>query len=546
MPESVEILAPPDHELQEADATPALAWKDSATTTQWMKELPLSRVAQAHSMVLGQMSALAVATLPARERATIAELARDPVAHLHTELARRYAGRPQPAGEGEREAADQAIALWQALWVQYSACLKPLLEGDTELQGVKAKLLQRALYVGKQLIAVHGLARRKAPASVWQELHAYYRLAEMLECTTAAVSDPLVPGAAGLSCFSMYSHALLLALADPYAMSVREIELTDRWLGLWARKLFPYAQQRETEGPQIIVDLEGETGAFVAPGPPAKPQASLRFGYPSKLAASVRGRIKRIAQGASPESLQLGDDVSGGDATALLAHLDAQWSSVPRDGQRTKSRAIELACGGPQAAYFRLCGHAFARQDPLGRDNDHPAQYLHSVGGISDFDRRREEAERSWPWEKWYGALAWRETRVRHPGDTTYHWFLDQLVVAREDGRMRLGWVARVADEGERELTLTVRMWPGDPKTLVLRQRHQDGTEDPPTPAVLLDESPEEPASLIVLPRAFAPNRVLHVGESGSERAYRLLHIVQRGADFERVAFEAVDAGLRT
>src|SRR5574340_1308131 len=338
MPESVEILAPPDHALEDELAMPALAWKDGAGAAQWMKELPLSRVAQAQALLLGQLSALAHATLPARERATIAELAREPVAHLHAELARRYAGRPQPAGEGEREAADQAIALWQALWVQYSTCLEPLLKGDTDLAGVKAKLLQRALYVGKQLIVVHGLARRKAPASLWQELHAYYRLAEMLECTTSAVSDPLVPGAAGLCCFSMYSHALLLALADPYAMSVREIELTDRWLGLWARQLFPYAQQRETEGSQIIVDLEGETGAFVAPGPPAKPQASLRFGYPAKLAASVRGRIKRIAQGASPESLQLGDDVCGGDATALLAHLDAQWSSAPRDGQRTKSR----------------------------------------------------------------------------------------------------------------------------------------------------------------------------------------------------------------
>jgi len=541
MPESVEIVAPPEHALPEDAAAPALAWKDSAAAARWMKELPLSSVGQAHSLLLGQLSALATASLPARERATIAELARDPIAHLHTELARRFAGRPQPAGEGEREAADQAIALWQALWVHYSACLKPLLEGETELQGVKAKLLQRALYVGKQLIAVHGLARRKTPASLWQELHAYYRLAEMLECTTVAVSDPLVPDAAGLCCFSMYSHALLLALADPYAMSVREIELTDRWLGLWARKLFPYAQQRDTEGSRVIVDLEGESGAFVAPASPAQPRSSLRYGYPAKLASSVRGRIKRIAQGATPESLQLGSDVSSSDAAALLAHLDAQWSSVPRDAQRTKSRAVELASGGPQAAYFRLCGHAFARQDPLGRDNDHPAQYLHSVGGISDFDRRREEAERSWPWEKWYGALAWHEARVRHAGGSSYRWFLDQLVVAREDGRARLGWVARVADEGERELTLTVRMWPGDPKTLVLRQRHQDGTEDPPTPAVLLDESPEEPASLVVLPRAFAPNRVLHLGESGSDRAYRLLSILQRGADFERVAFEAVD-----
>ena len=38
---------------------------------------------------------------------------------------------------------EQALALWHGLWEQYSACLKPLLEGDVELQGVKAKLLQR-------------------------------------------------------------------------------------------------------------------------------------------------------------------------------------------------------------------------------------------------------------------------------------------------------------------------------------------------------------------------------------------------------------------
>ena len=76
---------------------------------------------------------------------------------MHTELARRFAGKPQPEGERETEAIDQSIALWQALWEQYSACLKPLIEGDAELQGVKAKILQRGLYVGKQLLLVHGL-----------------------------------------------------------------------------------------------------------------------------------------------------------------------------------------------------------------------------------------------------------------------------------------------------------------------------------------------------------------------------------------------------
>jgi hypothetical protein len=50
--------------------------------------------------------------------------------------------------------------------------------GDADLAGVKSKLLQRGLYVGKQLMVVYGLARRVPPPTLWQELHAYFRLAE--------------------------------------------------------------------------------------------------------------------------------------------------------------------------------------------------------------------------------------------------------------------------------------------------------------------------------------------------------------------------------
>jgi hypothetical protein len=90
----------------------------------------------------------------------------------------------------------------QGLWSQYSACLKPLLESDPELLGVKAKVLQRGLWVGKQLIVVHGLARHLPAPAIWQELHAYYRLAEILECAVTAVTDELMPNAIGISCYS--------------------------------------------------------------------------------------------------------------------------------------------------------------------------------------------------------------------------------------------------------------------------------------------------------------------------------------------------------
>ena len=519
---------------------PSLEFTDAVSAAQWMKTLPLSNVAQAYAALLGQLRALTEADIGPRDRATIAELAREPVAHLHDELARRYAGKPQPLEEREAEAADQAIALWQALWIQYSVCLRPLLEGSTELKGVKAKLLQRALYVGKQLVIVHAVARRIPPSELWLELHAYYRLAEMLDCATSAVSDHLMPDAEGLSCYAMYSHALLLSLADPYALTVRQIELADRWLGQWSRKLFPYARQRENEGPVVLIDLEGAHGAVLA-NAAAKPQpSSVRFGYPAKIATSVRGRLKRLAGGASTAELALGDDVSAEAASALLTHLESRWHHVQPAGSRKRSKAVEVTAGGIEAAYFRVAGRSFRRVDPLGRDTD-PTKYLQTVGGISDFDRRKDEAERSWPWEKWYGTCEWREASLKHQGASAYRWFLDQLVVVRDEGETRLGHVSRLVAETDGATMVSVRLWAGEPKVFAVRLVNPNHTEEAPVAALLLTETPEEPATLVLSPRAFVPNRIMRCDEPGPVRKFRLTRIIQRGGDFERAAFEEVD-----
>ncbi len=523
-----------------ADTLPALALHDAASATRWLKALPLSNVGQAYDMLLGQLRALTASDTGPRERATIAELAREPLVHLHDELARRYAGRPQPPDEREADAADQAIALWQALWIQYSVCLRPLLEGSTELTGVKAKLLQRALYVGKQLVLVHALARRLPDAELWQELHAYYRLAEILDCTSAAVSDPLMPDAEGLSCYSTYSHALLLGLADPYALPVRQIELVDRWLGLWARKVFAYAKQRESEGPVIVVDLEGSRGAALLATATATAGNAMRFAYPIKLATSIRGRLKRLAGGASPAELQLGDDISTDAATALLQHLDERWTRAATGGGRARSKALDVAAGGIEAAYFRIGGRSFRRIDPLGRDTD-PTKYLQSVGGLTELDRHKEQAERTWPWERWYGSVEWRQAAIRRQDAGAYHWFLDQLVAVRDEGELRLGHVSRVALAPDGALELSLRLWAGAAKVFAVRLVNPNRTEEPPVPALMLEETPEEPATLVMSPRAFLPNRVMRCDEAGPVRKFKLTRVVQRGGDFERVALEWVD-----
>ena len=57
-------------------------------------------------------------------------------------------------------------------------------------------------------------------------------------------------------------------------------------------------------------------------------------------------------------------------------------------------------------------------------------------------------------------------------------------------------------------------------------------------PALLLSETPEERTTMIVPPRTFNPGRLLRSMDPGPERKFRLTKLVQRGGDFERVAFE--------
>jgi hypothetical protein len=517
-----------------------LAFADADSCAAWLRALPLTNIPKHYDAVLGQLKRLSDADFAPRERARIAEVMREPVVFLHTELARRYAGKPQPAADREREAFEQAVALWQSLWAQYSACLKPLLEGDPDLQGVKAKVLQRGLWVGKQMILVHGLARHLPSPAVWQELHAYYRLAEILECGVSAVTDELMPNAIGISCYSTYCHAILLDLADPCSMSVRQIELTDRWLSMWARKVFPYTQQRETEGPVVTIDLDSPTGATLAPVGPRHPGEGTRFGYPAKLATSVRGRLKRLAGSANPAELQLGHDVSGEACTTLLVHLDACWYALPPKrgvGNETQSD-LELCVGGLGAAYFRVSGRTFNSQDLLGRLSYQGTQHLATLGALTDYDRNKEEAEKSWAWERWQGSYDWAGASLHRVGAGQHRWHLDQLVVVRDDERVRCGYVTRVALEPSGDLALTVKLWAGSPSATAVRALTTMLVEEAPFPTVMLGVTPDEKASLIVPARTFSAGRVLRSLASGPERRFRLSRLVQRGADFERVAFE--------
>ena len=347
-----------------------------------------------------------------------------------------------------------------------------------------------------------------------------------------------MPHAVGISCYSTYCHALLLGLSDPCGLSVRQIELADRWLGQWARKIFPYAQQRETEGPVILMDLDSAVPGWLSATVPSNPPPSMRYGYPGKLATSVRGRMKRLAGGATPAELQLGHDTSVEGSAALLAHLDSHWYQLPQRDEDAAHETIQLTAGGVQAAYFRVGGRTFDRQDPLGRLTFQGAQHLQTLGALTDYDRYKEDAEKNWPWEGWQGEYSWRSAHLLRREETRYRWFLDQLVVVRDDERTRLGYVTRVAVTPPNELAMSLVLWSGQPRSIAVRPTSIAFAEELPLPALMLSATDDEPMSLIVPPRTFNAGRLLRSMDTGPERKFRLTKLAQRGGDFERVLFE--------
>ncbi len=513
---------------------------DSKGCRKWLVGLPLTNHHRAAEMLLGQFTALADVPLDGVERARIAETLREPVFYLHGELSKRFAQKPIPFSASELGNFTIARDLWQALWAQFSLCIKPLLEGEPSIQAYAPNILQRGLYVAKQLAMVYGLARQHPPKDYWLELHAYFRFAEMLQCADNVVKDKLIPGAGSVSCYSTYSHALLLGAADPFGMSARQLEYTDRWLERWARKLRPVAQEPPAGEVVFMVDLKAAHGLTQPiPGGASDPEA-VRYATTEKLEASIDKRIKRLKGGALPGELGLGADCAVETALVLLEHLHRHWCTYRGRGVAGLAEVPLAVCGGGlPGAYFRVAGQTFATVDVHGRASYRSAQQLATFTVVTGYDREREQADRAWPWTPWRGNIGPEGCVLHAKPLPEITWQLDQLAVWRDErGHRSPGWLKRLGINEKGEIEIVVMGWPGEPKALDLVPVGSLLKQESNLPALLLPKTGQEPMSLILPTRMFNPGRRLQTRGSGTVQVYRLVRSLQRGVDFERVVCE--------
>ena len=509
---------------------------DESGCAAWLAALPLSSTAFAQESVREQLERLARSEVAPIERLRICERMRETVFYLHRELSKRFIDRPLPLNETEQQAWTHVLKLLVALWENYSTALRPLLDNDPQMEGWAARTVQRGLFVGKEVVRLYGQARRQPSKEHWEELHAWYRFAEMFDVASLAIRDKLLPYAEAISCYSTYSHALLLARADPCAMTAAEWDLTDRWLQGWSRKFFPDTAKRVSEHVLLVVDVLDGAGLATWDEMPADVPPSLRYGSPDKLAVSLSQRQKRLRAGATPAELGLGDNVSVQTAEKLLTHLYDRWCTLSvAQGSPSGDQQVAVCGGGLYAIYFRLAGRTFSGESTRDRLSYRSMEEAATFEMIPDHDTRRDQADRDWPWETWTGDLLGFGGSLER--DIAGHrWQLNQALIVRDPtGRIGCGYVSWLGEVDDK-LRIGIRLWPGEAGALIMRASTGVAAEEPAVPAIALPGIGREPSSLLLPLRYFQTGR--RIETSGApKRSFRLLKLLQRGADFERVAY---------
>ena len=95
-----------------------------------------------------------------------------------------------------------------------------------------------------------------------------------------------------------------------------------------------------------------------------------------------------------------------------------------------------------------------------------------------------------------------------------------------------VSWLGEIGDA----VRIGIRLWPGEPGALVLRAASGVMRDEPAVPAVALPSIGREPSSLILPLRYFQAGRRVETTGAG-KRAFRLVKVLERGADFERVGY---------
>ena len=526
--------------------TTQLQLTDHASCKRWIESLPLTNLQSAQRSLTEQIAQVRQAAIAPGELLRMLEALHEPVHYVQTELARKYTAKPLPLDSNEAVLWTRTLGLWEEFTAAYLACRDAHVQGDAGLRNHGALIVMRCLRYSAYAMFEHYRIYRQVPVSRWKTLHQLYVFAEQSGFSHTAVADAFNREEADSTCCAAYCQALLAHLANPFALSGRQMQFFARWLEKWSGLVGLSVQPLAPSAiPALCVDLAGSAGPTFADG--AEPLTSLRYLDLEQIGRTLRQTITLLKQGQTPVMLGLGDEARQPGCENLLMLLYIQWcrAGTGRGEPRNMLEEKAQVCLGVHAAHYFVSGRSFRTPGAtLSRQEEHDMQLF---GHISERTERALVSAESSAVESWElvnqsnsGFMCMlrehdAQLRIGH----------NQLVAVRRGTSklFYLGLVQWMRAEENDELYVGVRLFPGIARAVVARPANFNapsgikGYER----ALLLPEMavPATPATLILPTGWYQAGRFVELFGDQKQVA-KLINVIEKGSDFDRCTVSLV------
>lgn len=531
---------------------PKATFTTARACSQWLSATPLGDAVQAQATLLRHLNQLNQTRVDASERLAIIELLRDPVALAQSEAARRFAGKPLPLAPTEQAAFAAAQSLWQALLANYQHCLHAAKADNTAMKERLPLLIQRAITTLAEIQFDFYRAGFQPAPNHWSSLHRLYATAEEAGVAERPVKDTLRYGKNASSPLIAYAEVLLLNTANPHELPLRQLGWVARWARRWSAKATVLATAPSADSPitALCVDLASDQPA----GYRKLSGATVRWLDTTEVRPSLKKRLALLESGTPPSQLQLGEDCAQPACSHVLQMVYRRWckgGSVRRQERRSVSGKCQTIMG-VDAIHYYLSGRRPFKQ-PGGVDDETLRRERDELATFGRVTTRRVDnfsEQQGFRSDEWQVVEEWqtidRSTsglQLVYPGGRSGIRVTQGQLMAfqpSDSPTLLVGCVRWTMVTGEGNLHAGVQIIGGNPDPVAVRVIDPAAPGEPFRPGFLLPELPAVGLSggIIIPPYSFRADRIVEVGEQKGIRKLRLLHLLERGHDFDRASFQ--------
>ena len=365
-------------------------------------------------------------------------------------------------------------------------------------------------------------------------------------------SQPLTPAAG-------YAEIMLAHAAGLHELNPRQQSWVLRWARRWAGKIvvLDVPPPFDTPALPLCVDLASEVPAGFKPCT----GAGARWLDTRELRTSLKKRLTLLEKGDpkyTPLTLGFGDDCPQPACGEALKRVYPRWLKggvLRRFERHPMSGACHFVAGVDAIHYYVAERQPFkAPGSPntaeLRRQRDEMAVFgqVAAVRIEEDYSRNHGFQLENWEIIEDWGMMDQSNgglRLVRPLKQAGGRLGLGQLVAVQPGGspNLVLG-VVRWVQVGTDQLSAGIKLFPGKPAPVTVRGTGVMAGNEHFRPGFILPpvETLGMPASIVVSPGSYKPNRIMEVWLDGQSSRFKLREVLDRGADFERVSFEEMPA----